>query len=1372
MRAADALDITPFNKKIPITVSGYTGTETLLDFPVLVTLAEKSPTGFSYDDCATDGSDMRFADATGSLLSHEIETWNPNGTSYIWVKVPSIVGKTTTFSGYYGTNGVSSLPAVAATDVWSRYAAVFHGGGVSIADATGKAEEITPNDATTTATGGMAGGVMTKGDAKGIAFSNPVKSGALSSIGNFSFSGWFRKSGGTTAVIASNKGRYEWDYNGFVALVEGGNYFSVGVGVDGKGGHQPSSNNGNGKLVVGTWGHLAFSYDNDNSETALASYFNGDEIYSTTSARNILDPNKAAWSFGGFQDNSGNCFQGDMDEVRILNGTASADWIKAEYDSINAPTTFAVRSQVVDTGLPRFSALSEADTNCTATFSVALDRLGFGGAVPTYVSVFYGTDGATWTELPLGSTSAPTRLTATAPGFAVGVRYLWYAVATATQDDETKTTTSPQQSFVARALEPTGNYKFFTATVVWDGAPAENLPFLLRISETDVIGFDYDDVTVSGLEILDADGQLIPFEVDTWNTDGESLVWVLLPVYKNGATVTVRYGAPFANAPLPATDVWTAYVGVWHMNEILEDASTGTHYTPDSSASGWHAYKSDEADTVLSPVTTAPGASAHPTPLTGTAMNIAYGAGKSSSSLGGFIVPAEQTSSTTLNGPGFTLSAIVNSQQAALQNRCRVIAFGNAYNDMANLAVGSNNIYCMGGADSHNKAHSKGATDWVYAVDVFNSPLSKIYADGVCLSGDGGNPNLASIQLEKGIGLGCFTDGTQCLDGYLDEARIRNAASTADWIAAEYHTMADGAVSFSSVSSSDTSAPVLGTPSVARNADGSFTVSVEVSENTPASIVCIAGETEVAMTTSGASLPATYTATFSQLAAGTHVATVRATATSGTVVSSTCPTAFHVGSLTIVKLSDADEGTASPGVFRVSRLDADSTGLPAVTFDVAFSGSGLAAIADPGISTATIPVGAAYVDIAMTPVPTDEVEEDVELVLTVSGAHVGQSSTASLTVVNATFDIAVRYVATTGDDANHGGTSALPKKTIGAAVEALATAGQSTVCTVHVAPGTYPVSNPIMVTNAIRVVGCDEDPSRVVVSNASTETGYGKNHRLFWLEDANALLSGMTLENGFVNIADGKGGGGVYAAAGVVSNCVVRNCSISMTSAANAFGGGVFLEGENALLTHCIVSNCSANTKFADWVKVGASGVYVAPGRVENCLVVDCRDPIEKPTNAKMVGGITLNAAGARAVNCTVVGCRGSHTGGILANNASALVRNCVAFDCEKRIMVDEEMSVSTVPFGGLAALFEHCASDAAETYDANESILSIATDAFRSYANGDYTPKAGGPLVGKGANYEGMASVDLAGKKRLNGKYIDIGCYESQSTPMIILVR
>ena len=48
----------------------------LANFPVLVRLAANSPDGFDYADCATDGSDLRFADANGDLIPHEIDTWN------------------------------------------------------------------------------------------------------------------------------------------------------------------------------------------------------------------------------------------------------------------------------------------------------------------------------------------------------------------------------------------------------------------------------------------------------------------------------------------------------------------------------------------------------------------------------------------------------------------------------------------------------------------------------------------------------------------------------------------------------------------------------------------------------------------------------------------------------------------------------------------------------------------------------------------------------------------------------------------------------------------------------------------------------------------------------------------------------------------------------------------------------------------------------------------------------------------------------------------------------------------------------------------------------------------------------------------------
>ena len=901
----DTLDTTPFSKKIPITISGYAGSTELTDFPVLVTLAENAPIGFSYNDCATDGADLRFADATGALLSHEIETWDKTGTSCVWVKVPSIVGTATKITCYYGADGAATLPTVSATDVWSRYAAVFHGG-ASIADATGHATAITVNGATTETTGGKAGGVMTKGNVKGVLFSNPVDSGALSSIDNFSFSGWFKTTGVRGSVLLVNKDRYDWAKDGFIAIVEGGKYFSVGVGVNGSGAHQPASSNGKGALVAGTWGHVAFRYDK--SVTTLVSYFDGDEIYSTASARNILDPGKTTWAFGGHQDSTDYCFQGDMDEVRVLNGTASPDWIKAEYDSVSAPTSFAVLDGVV--------------------------------------------------------------------------------------------------------------------------------------------------------------------EVD--------------------------------------------------------------------------------------------------------------------------------------------------------------------------------------------------------------------------------------------------------------------------------HT-----------------APVLATPVLVRNADGSFTVSVEVSESIPDSIVCTAGGTDFTMTTSDTALPATYSAVVSGLSAGTYTATVAATATSGTVVSMTCPTVFHVGALAVAAVANADEGSLAPGTFRIARADADATGLPALTVSVAFSGAGLDAVSDPGVTFVTIPVGEASIDITITPVYTTAVDADAELVLTVSGDTVGTSSTATMTIVNATFDPAVRYVATSGDDANHGGTPALPKKTIAAAVASLEDIAQTMPCTVRVAPGLYPFQSELSIEGAIRIIGEGDTVSSVVVSNAQASGNSYQHQRLFVINHAEALVANLTMQKG-----EGYGdqdGGNFYigSAGGMVSNCFVE----AGYARDNAQAAGARLDA--GVVTHTVFRGNRSNSGSVNW-EGNRAGVLQLNGsaRAEDCL-------FDQNNQNKAVTLINLGGSSVMR-NCTIVDSGLSVTNdyckewSALRIASGATVQNVVIAG------VTNTVDGSAVLPTGTVAKFANGAvdGDISELAFPEGTITGTASSFFKDYANGDYTPKTDGPLVNKGANYEGMASVDLAGNPRKVGSKIDIGCYELRSTPLAIIIR
>ena len=354
----------------------------------------------------------------------------------------------------------------------------------------------------------------------------------------------------------------------------------------------------------------------------------------------------------------------------------------------------------------------------------------------------------------------------------------------------------------AVALGALAEYKCELSFPSASSTELENFPVLVRISPAALDGFSYAECpTASCLWFTDRNDETLPFDVDTWDTTGESLVWVSVPSLSTTATITMHCSANSVEAPVSpdSTNVWSraGYYAVWHMNEILEDGE-GKHYTPDASGKGWHAYKQDEDDANYPvPTNNAPTVTAHPTPLTGTAMNIACGAGKASYEKGGFLVPAGVTSSTTLNGPGFVFSAIVNARQTA--SNSRIITTGTTYSEMANISVGSDDIYCMGGNSYHNKANPAGSTGWVCAAAVFGRGSTKksfIFADGVNLTGSaGGNPaNYASHTPTKGIGLGCFTDGSYSLNGYIDEARIRNVASSDEWVAAEYATLQPGFV--------------------------------------------------------------------------------------------------------------------------------------------------------------------------------------------------------------------------------------------------------------------------------------------------------------------------------------------------------------------------------------------------------------------------------------------------------------------------------------------------------------------------------------------------------------------------------------------------
>ena len=357
----------------------------------------------------------------------------------------------------------------------------------------------------------------------------------------------------------------------------------------------------------------------------------------------------------------------------------------------------------------------------------------------------------------------------------------------------------------------------------------------------------------------------------------------------------------------------------------------------------------------------------------------------------------------------------------------------------------------------------------------------------------------------------------------------------------------------------------------------------------------------------------------------------------------------------------------------------------------------------------------------------------------------------------------MRYVATTGDDANHGGTPELPKKTIGSAIESLAAIAQTLPCTVHVAPGLYPISNPIVVTNAISVIGDDPDPSRVIVSNTVSSGNASQEHRVFIIANAGALVANLTMQKGEAYNRNG-GNFNIGTAGGMVSNCVVE----AGYARDNGKAAGAWLDA--GVVTHSVFRKNYSNSASVNW-EGNRAGLLQLNGqaRAENCLF----------TENNQTKAVTLINLGGSSVmrNCTIADSSLSATNGYCKawstlNIASgATVQNVVIAG------VTNTIDGAACPPTGSVEKFLNGAFDGDATGLPAGTVTGTAALFFRNYASEDYAvkyqPKSGGPLYDKGANYTPMAAFDLSGaQKRKIGSHVDIGCYEANAAGTVIIVK
>lgn len=344
----------------------------------------------------------------------------------------------------------------------------------------------------------------------------------------------------------------------------------------------------------------------------------------------------------------------------------------------------------------------------------------------------------------------------------------------------------------------------------------------------------------------------------------------------------------------------------------------------------------------------------------------------------------------------------------------------------------------------------------------------------------------------------------------------------------------------------------------------------------------------------------------------------------------------------------------------------------------------------------------------------------------------------------------VQYVTPEGDDANDGFSWEAAKRTPAAAVAYISSFAQPG--TVLLTNGTYRIKSTIELKDPIAVRGVSPNPRDVVIERD------GSVLRLFRLDNAESLVANLTVTNGYVQQDQGSGVR-IGANGGVLSNCVVTSCY-----AWNYYSGAaVLLEGERALVTHCEITDNSINQ---DHEGKGVVAVDVLKGRLENSLIHD---------NYSASAGFAIvraNGAGASVVNCTIVDNYAKTAVGLHAKDGS-VIRNTVVYNCRKdgETTAAEDRLISPWLWNGKTPAFDHCARDGEESVETTCQLVTAAD--FRDYANGDFCPTKNGSIFNKGVTPDGWGGlVDFAGKPRVRGSRIDIGCFEAGASGIRLIVR
>ncbi|MGN0844323.1 MAG: LamG-like jellyroll fold domain-containing protein [Kiritimatiellia bacterium] len=546
--------------------------------------------------------------------------------------------------------------------------------------------------------------------------------------------------------------------------------------------------------------------------------------------------------------------------------------------------------------------------------------------------------------------------------------------------------------------------KTFDMTVSGYSGASEltDFPVLVVLSESRLSGFQYAEA--SNLVFTDSEGNIIPYEKDTWNKSGESLVWVKMPTLSPGTKISAYFGGTAEAKENNPAEVWSRYASVYHFTE-LQDTVHGIAVKPGYSA---NAAKLEQE-------------------LLGTCYRVTSANEKIVLGLANqYVTQADRQSVTVWFRNTSTSSTGVTG---------RLIGGKSAYSSPNeggfDILPQQGKVWVRGAVYVNNVATFKAnetpflKNEWKHVGVVMNQTEASVYVDGTALTSSTGTAIAAPDISKNNICLGNYggnvTDSDQLIAGDYDEVRFFDGVMTADWAAAEFATVKnwDTFLAYGEVKAPSADTAIVKNVAVANNGNDTytFTADVEGSGSYTAKLICTPMEgdaREIEATLENGQLSAT---TPADLAAGTWILKAIVSASSTETVSTSV--VITKGGVQIETLSNADEYELQPGTVRVTRPDAAPYAVTIdyqVSSETAVAGQTYAELS----GSVTIPAGESYADITIQPLADSAVTEDAVLAIALlSGATYSASETGATTEVViknlTTPDGYVTWVATAAD---------------------------------------------------------------------------------------------------------------------------------------------------------------------------------------------------------------------------------------------------------------------------------------------------------------------------------------------------------------------